>query len=763
MRRAKSLSGSIVAVTAAATLSGCGGGGGGGEVNTPSSVAPPASTNSGASTPAPSTPAYAAQMTPADGTPYVSASEQGQRSARDDGEYRQRYGSTEYVHALAAYDSGWTGKGVTVGQIDDGIDTANPEFAGRISSLSKDFGHTVSTAADGSKTSMDRGAIGDALSDHGTEVASVIAANRNGSGVQGLAYDAQIAVLRVSDADYAAKTEAYTSTNIAAALDYAGSSGIKVINSSVNVAGTYLDPRQVAAIGRFGDTGGLIVSSAGNGSAAAPPETKVLSSDQLRTYLFVGSIDVTGTGWQISSYSNRAGAAADRYVVAPGQMLVATNGGNGAVAIGTGTSFAAPVVTSLAALILQKWPQLTGRQAGDIILSTARDIGDAGVDATYGHGLVDFQAALAPVNPVLSNGSAASSVASSVVVTSGAVGSEAIASALKSVTVLDSFGRQFSGDLSAAVIRPDQRQRVAGLVGQNAIGQVQDVGSPLAHGVVGYSFYGDRARPDQPRAAMNFARIEGQYGQVGYAFGYRDTVGVNAPMLGLGPVSDGFAAYAPQADRNAGLSLPFRRGMRLAATVATGSGYGARATALGIGVRGERGGLRLGMIDERGSVLGTLSAGGLRLGDGARTVMLEGDRSVGLVPGWSVKGYGSVGMTRVRTSGTSLFTRVSSALTSRFGVTLEGAVAKGLFSFGVAQPLNVERGDATLRLGNGYDLATQSLTFDDRRVPLAGSRRMLVSTGYQRALGRGVVRFGVADEVTTTRAVSALASYAFAF
>ena len=63
------------------------------------------------------------------------------------------------------------------------------------------------------------------------------------------------------------------------------------------------------------------------------------------------------------------------------------------------TSAATPQVTSLAALILHKWPQLTGVDAGNIILATARDIGEPGVDPVFGHGLIDMRGALSPVNP----------------------------------------------------------------------------------------------------------------------------------------------------------------------------------------------------------------------------------------------------------------------------------------------------------------------------------------------------------------------------
>lgn len=696
-------------------------------------------------------------------TGYVPAKQQPQRSANDDGEYRQRYVDNEYIHALYAYDAGWTGKGVTVGVIDDGIDTANPEFADRISPLSRDFGHTV-TGSGGDQSLSARNVLGDSFSGHGTATAGLIAADRDGSSVEGIAYEAQVAMLRVTDVNYGTAVEDFPSVNITAALNYAAQKGIKIVSQSINVTSSFMDARQITAIANYGATGGLVINSAGNAGTAAPAEASMLSSAALRAYLFVGAVDVGDSGVTIASYSNRAGSVADRYVVAPGTNVVLVNGKAGGTMTAQGTSFSAPIVAGLAALILEKWPQLSGQQAGAIILNTAQDLGAPGVDAIYGHGLVDVQAALSPVSPSLTNGGGASaSVASSVVVASGAMSGNHVSAALTNVTVLDAYGRNFQANLSGAVLTPDTRQSVRGLVGQNASGQVATVGTQQVHGVVGYSFYGDRARPGTPQTGFNFGKIEGRIGAVGFAVGYRANTGVNAPILGLGPVSDGFAAYAPQADRTVGLDLPAFAGMRLAVTSAVGAANGASASAIGVGLRGPHGGVRVGVVNETGAVLGTISTGGLALGRGARTVMIEGDRTLPLTDRWSLKGYASLGYTRARVAAASLFTSVSALTTTRFGVTMEGQVAGGLLSFGIAQPLNVEGGHANLHLADGYDLASQSLTYGDRSVGLAGARRLQLSGGFEKVWTRSALRFGLTRDVTQARSTGALVSYTIAF
>jgi len=60
----------------------------------------------------------------------------------------------------------------------------------------------------------------------------------------------------------------------------------------------------------------------------------------------------------------------------------------------SGTSFAAPIVSAVASLVLSKWPQLDAAQVRQLLLQSAQDVEVPGVDQLTGYGLVDARAAL---------------------------------------------------------------------------------------------------------------------------------------------------------------------------------------------------------------------------------------------------------------------------------------------------------------------------------------------------------------------------------
>lgn len=91
----------------------------------------------------------------------------------------------------------------------------------------------------------------------------------------------------------------------------------------------------------------------------------------------------------ISSYANKCGVAKNWCISAVGDYIF-----NVRNVAGSGTSFAAPVVTGVAALVNQKYPWMNGDLLRQTILSTASDMGEAGVDEVYGWGLVNAEKAI---------------------------------------------------------------------------------------------------------------------------------------------------------------------------------------------------------------------------------------------------------------------------------------------------------------------------------------------------------------------------------
>jgi subtilisin family serine protease len=144
------------------------------------------------------------------------------------------------------------------------------------------------------------------------------------------------------------------------------------------------------------DKGVLIIAASGNESqnrkSATAPAT------------LPGVVSVTAVDEDNQTVAGAGSSGIGVSLAAPGVDLVGSFPG-GDVRRWSGSSAAAPLVTGVAALILEKDP---GASANDIIqrlISTATDLGDSGFDGEYGWGIVNPAKALmatdkAQINPL---------------------------------------------------------------------------------------------------------------------------------------------------------------------------------------------------------------------------------------------------------------------------------------------------------------------------------------------------------------------------
>jgi thermitase len=262
------------------------------------------------------------------------------------------------IGAPAAWDVG-SGAGVTVAILDTGVDASHPDLANRMVAGWNWFDNNSDT----------RDVYG-----HGTLVAGAAAASSNNSiGVAGLAGQARIMPIRVSDLSGYASWSA-----LSQGLIWAADRGARVANISYVVANS---ASTISAANYMKSKGGLVLTSAGNYGTDAniTPTTSMIP------------VSATGAGDTKASWSSFGGFVA---ISAPGEGIYTTikGGGYGAA---NGTSFSSPVTAGVVALMMSANPTLPAADVEKLLFSTAVDLGATGRDVYYGHGRVNAAAAVA--------------------------------------------------------------------------------------------------------------------------------------------------------------------------------------------------------------------------------------------------------------------------------------------------------------------------------------------------------------------------------
>jgi len=430
----------LCAMGASSLLAGCGGGSEGQVQSTPPPVSAPTPTPTASPTP-----------TPTSANDY------------DTAEYRASSGPV-FHGALAAYEAGASGAGVTVGIVDSGIADVDGEFTGRISPLSRDF------AGNGSVTDV---------GGHGTAVAEVLAGGRNDEHVEGMAWGATILALRTDQPGSCAGSGCqHPASAIAQAIDYAWRSGARVIN--ISLGGDINSSDVLAAVSRATSAGTIIVVAAGNAkSGEAPSASPDLLAASIANPVYSHGLVIVATSvgadGLVSSFSDGARGFETSTLSALGDS-VRTIDNHGTDLLYTGTSFSAPQIAGAAALLAQAFPNLTSAQIVQLLLNTARDAGATGPDALYGMGILDVARAFEPQGSLSLAGSTVTMSLGDVTTLSGPMG-DARPAALGAV-VLDAYRRPYRTDLSASVQRAALQDRLTASLASGGR-QIDGMAGPL--------------------------------------------------------------------------------------------------------------------------------------------------------------------------------------------------------------------------------------------------------------------------------------------
>ncbi len=258
----------------------------------------------------------------------------------------------------------YSGEGVRVAVIDTGLKKDHPDLDWTRIEAGKNY------ANPGSSTEDHHG--------HGTFVTGVIAAiPQNSTGVDGIAPNATIVPLKV----YSDEGQSLVSWIVQAIEDAVLVFDCDIINISMGT--TYDSSNLRTAIASLPPEV-LLVAAAGNDGShiyqypASYPEV-----------ISVGFVDQN----EVISPSSQKNDGIT--IVAPGVNVLGLDNtlyqGTNTV-YGSGSSYAAPHVTAVAALAKEANASLTRISFLELITSTAKDLGELGYDTSYGFGLVQVDA-----------------------------------------------------------------------------------------------------------------------------------------------------------------------------------------------------------------------------------------------------------------------------------------------------------------------------------------------------------------------------------
>lgn len=299
------------------------------------------------------------------------------------------------TQAPLLWNLGYTGTGVVVASMDTGVDATHPDLGpkwrGGTNSWFDPYGQNSSPADNNG---------------HGTQVMGLIVGGASGGYQIGMAPDAQwIAAKIFNDANQATLSgihEAYQwmldpdgDFNTDDAPDLVNNSW--ALNNTVNQCNQEFSSD--IALLKEAEIG--VLFSAGNYGPST--ETSVSPANDTGV-VSVGSVD---SAYGIDIQSSRGSGACDGGIypslVAPGDGVLTADRMPTFYNYVSGTSFAVAHLTGGMALLKSAFPQATLSQLENAVSDHAGDLGNPGPDNTFGHGLLDVNAAYSWLESILGN------------------------------------------------------------------------------------------------------------------------------------------------------------------------------------------------------------------------------------------------------------------------------------------------------------------------------------------------------------------------
>ncbi|NMZ33516.1 autotransporter serine protease [Pseudomonas proteolytica] len=321
--------------------------------------------------------------------PYVEVGKPGDAASWRSAEFQRDWGLGR-MQADQAYAAGISGAGVKIGALDSGFDASHPE-------ASPARFHPVTangTDVDGSPFST-TGALNPNNDSHGTHVTGTMAAARDGTGMHGVAYNAQLYVGNTNANDsflfgptpdpkyFKAVYSAMVDAGVRAINNSWGSQPKDVSYQTLNDLhaayaqhfnqGTWLDA--AADVARAGV---INVFSAGNSGYANASVRSALP--YFEPALEGHWLAVSGLDQANNQKYNQCGIAKYWCVSTPGAKIDSTIPGGG-YAVKSGTSMSAPHATGALALVMERYPYLNNEQALQVLLTTATQLDGSLTDA----------------------------------------------------------------------------------------------------------------------------------------------------------------------------------------------------------------------------------------------------------------------------------------------------------------------------------------------------------------------------------------------